>query len=301
MDQRQLSRGLGWFSIGLGLVELAAPRKVTEMLGVNGYQTLVQMLGAREIATGIGILTQPDNPEWLWARVGGDAMDLALLGAAASVENSRGGMVAAATAAVAGAAALDLLCAQQLGGGPAIPKRNLLQLTQHGEFHLEKAITINRSREDLYRFWRHLEDLPRVMNHIRSVEPIDERRSHWVARGPAGMNVEWDAEITEDRPNELIAWRSLEGAEVDNAGSVRLEPAPAGRGTVVRVAMDYRPPAGRIGLNLAKILGESPEKQIETDLLHLKQLLETGEIATTAGQPAGGARSVSKYDEFARA
>ena len=116
------------------------------------------------------------------------------------------------------------------------------------------------------------------------------------------MDVEWDAQIVEDRPNELIAWRSLDGADVDNAGEVRFQAAPQGRGTVLRVRMQYNPPAGKMGAVVAKLLGEAPEKQIAVDLLRLKQMIETGEIARTEGQPAGRTRSTSRrYDDLVRA
>ena len=140
------------------------------------------------------------------------------------------------------------------------------------------------------------------MNHLESVRVIDTRRSHWVAKAPAGTTVEWDAEIIADKPNEMIAWRSLEGAEVDNSGSVHFERASGSRGTVVRVEMHYRPPAGVLGAKIAKLFGEEPEEQVAADLLRFKQVMETGEIARTEGQPAGRKRSTSrKFDDTVRA
>ncbi len=153
--------------------------------------------------------------------------------------------------------------------------------------HVEKSVTISRPAEDLYRFWHNFEHLPRFMKHLESVSVSSDRRSHWVAHGPADTHVEWDAEITEDRPNELIAWRSLAGADLYNAGTVRFEPATGGRGTVVRVALDYRPPAGALGVAVAKLFGEAPQQQIEGDLRRFKNIMEAGEIPTTTGQPEG--------------
>jgi uncharacterized membrane protein len=153
--------------------------------------------------------------------------------------------------------------------------------------HAEKSVTINRPAEDLYRFWRDFAQLPRFMKHLDAVQVSGDGRSHWVAHGPAGTRVEWDAQITEDRPNELIAWRSLEGAQVANAGTVRFEPATGGRGTLVRVAIDYRPPAGTLGLAVAQLFGEAPQQQIAGDLRRFKNLMEAGEIPTTSGQPEG--------------
>jgi uncharacterized membrane protein len=139
------------------------------------------------------------------------------------------------------------------------------------------------------------------MKHLGRIEVQDDRRSHWVAKGPAGSTVEWDAEITEDRSNERIAWRSVEGAEVEHAGSVRFEPAPGGRGTVITVDMHYRPTLGTVGAAVAAWFGEDPNQTVKMDLRRFKQVMETGEIITTEGQPAGRAESTSlKYDSAAR-
>jgi len=156
----------------------------------------------------------------------------------------------------------------------------------HG-IKVEKSVTINRSPAELYQFWRNLENLPRFMNHLESVRVTHEKRSHWIAKAPAGSTVEWDAEIYNEKEGELIAWRSLEGSDVDNAGSVHFEAAPGGRGSIVRVILKYDPPAGIIGANVAKLFGEEPSQQIEEDLRRFKQLMEAGETATTEGQTSG--------------
>jgi uncharacterized membrane protein len=142
----------------------------------------------------------------------------------------------------------------------------------------------------LFRFWRNLENLPQIMRHLVSVTPIDAERSHWVARAPLDQTVEWDAVITSERENQWIVWRSVDGADVENAGSVRFEPAPGGRGTVVRVDLEYYPPAGVIGAAVAKLFGEEPAQQIHEDLRRFKQRLEAGEVPTTEGQPTGSAQ-----------
>jgi uncharacterized membrane protein len=143
---------------------------------------------------------------------------------------------------------------------------------------VEKSITIDRAPEEVYSFWRNLENLPRFMNHLERVTITGARTSHWVAKGPAGTSVEWDAEIVNEEPNELIGWRSLEGAEVDNAGSVHFRPAAHGRGTEVRVILRYSPPAGKIGSAVASLWGEDPDTQVEEDLRRLKQVLEAGAL-----------------------
>jgi uncharacterized membrane protein len=145
---------------------------------------------------------------------------------------------------------------------------------------VDRSIVIDKSPEELYAFWRNLENLPRFMQHLESVRVIDDKRSHWVAKAPVGTTVEWDAEIINDIPNKLIAWRSLEGADVDSAGSVHFDPAPNGRGTVVRVSLQYNPPAGTLGAAVARLFGEEPSKQIEDDLRRFKELMETGNITT---------------------
>jgi len=144
--------------------------------------------------------------------------------------------------------------------------------------HVEESLHVGRSPWDLYQFWRNFQNLPRFMSHLESVRLLDDRRSRWLAKGPAGSRVEWDAEIINDEPNALIAWRSLANADVDNAGSVRFVPGPGGNGTEVKVVIDYIPPAGRIGSAIAHIFGEEPSIQIREDLQRVKQLMETGQV-----------------------
>ena len=146
---------------------------------------------------------------------------------------------------------------------------------------VEQAVTINRPREEIYRFWRNFENLPRFMDHLESVQVLDEQRSHWVAKGPAGTRVEWDAEIHNEIPNELIAWRSLPGSEVDHAGSVHFSPVH-NDGTEVRVILRYDPPAGKVGAAVARLFGEEPSHQVAEDLRRFKQVMEAGELAGTA-------------------
>jgi uncharacterized membrane protein len=155
---------------------------------------------------------------------------------------------------------------------------------------VERGITINRPREEVFSFWRDLRNLSRFMDRIERVDLFGEKRSHWVAKGAGGRRVEWDAEIINEHPNQLIAWESLPGSEVQNAGSVRFEPAPGGRGTEIRVSMEYNPPGGILGALVARLFGEAPDQKMEEDLWRLKQVLEAGEVATTAGQPMGSAK-----------
>lgn len=152
------------------------------------------------------------------------------------------------------------------------------QIIAHGQgIRVAEEVTIKRSPADLYRFWRNFENLPRVMRHLESVKVISPSRSHWVARAPAGTTVAWDAEIIAERENESIGWRSVEGAVVPNAGSVRFAPAPSGLGTIVRVNLKYDPPGGPIGDAMAKLFGTAPSKTVAEDLRRFKAMMELDE------------------------
>jgi uncharacterized membrane protein len=215
---------LGWFSIGLGVAQLLAPR-----------------------AGGV----RRNRLAWTAAVAG-----ITVLGAVASTRSGNRGK----TTGIEGAA---------------------------GDVYVDRALTVNRSPDECYRFWRDFENFPRFMQHLESVVVMSETRSHWIATGPAGTRVEWDAEIVAEEPGKLLAWSSDEGSDIDHAGIVRFEEAPGGRGTIVHVELQYSPPGGTAGALIAKLFGEEPEQQIADDLRRFKQLLETGEIPTTVGQPSG--------------
>jgi uncharacterized membrane protein len=229
----------------------------------------------REIATGIGILARPRRTGWVRARVGGDLMDLTLLGAALRSDHSEKSRVTAATAAVVGLTALDVICSERLS-----EKSKSMTSTgaREGKVHVRRAVTIRRPREEIYSFWRNFENLPRFMYHLEEVQVLDAGRSRWRAKAPAGKTVEWDAEIVEDRANERIAWRALPDADVPNSGSVEFRRAPGNRGTEVHVEIRYDPPGGKLGALVAKVSGEEPGEQVADDLRRLKQVMETGEI-----------------------
>lgn len=301
----RLARGLGWFSIGLGLAEVAAPEAVARAIGIERRRSggaedylpaalrpqhdsiapVLRLLGMREIASGLGIFSQNRPAGWLWARVAGDIVDLAYLGSLAHRADAR--RLMAAAVAVAGVTALDVLCGRQLSRNQPQGAR----LTESdGSIRITASMSINRPPAECYAFWRDFANLPRIMQHLESVTVLDDRRSHWRAKAPAGSTVEWDAELIEDHPNELIAWRSVEGAQVFNEGSVRFQAAPKGHGTVVRIALRYLPPAGALGAAVARLLGEEPEVQVRDDLRRFKRYVETGDDICTDGQPHGPAR-----------
>ena len=146
---------------------------------------------------------------------------------------------------------------------------------------LEQAVVIERPREELFQFWRNFENLPRFMDNLESVTILGPRRSHWVAKGPAGTRVEWDAEIEQEIENELISWRSLPGADVAQVGSVHFSPVHNG-GTEVRVVMRYAPPAGKLGSGGARILGEDSDQQVADDLRRFKQVMDAREVPSSA-------------------
>lgn len=160
---------------------------------------------------------------------------------------------------------------------------------------VDTAVTIAKPHDELYRFWRNLENLPRFMPHLVSVSERGDNRSHWVAKAPGGRTVEWDAEIINDDVNELIGWRTLEGADVVSAGSVRFKPTGKNDETQVHVHLQYDPPAGKFGSAIAWLLGHEPSQTIREDLRRFKALMETGEVPTTEGQPRGR-QSILNYD-----
>ncbi|RPI52805.1 MAG: SRPBCC family protein [Acidobacteria bacterium] len=169
---------------------------------------------------------------------------------------------------------------------------------------VEDAITIHRPVSDVYSYWRNLENLPRFMEHLAEVRVSDRSHSHWVAKGPLGVTVEWDAEIINDIPPTLLSWKSVGRSDVVSAGSVRFRPA-GDDATQVHVKLQYDPPAGKLGAALAWLLGEDPQKQIAEDLQRFKQLVETGEIAeagafraTVSGERTRRAGDASDIGEF---
>ena len=281
---QRAARGLGLVSLGLGAAQLLRPRVVTRLSGVDDSATakaVVPLVGARELVHAAGLLAGRDKRLWAWTRVAGDAVDLVTLGRALrGRRGARRRRAVAVTAAVGGITAFDLLTAVRLSRGRAASEggRGL---------QLRASVTINRPPEEVYAYWKDVENLPTFMAHLVEVRAVGSRRSHWVARGPAGKQLEWDAEIVDERPGEFIAWRSVQGANVDNNGTVTFAPTPRGQGTEVRIEMEYAPPGRRLGRAVAKLFGEAPEQQVRDDLRRLKQVLETGEVVRSAGSPEG--------------
>jgi uncharacterized membrane protein len=275
-DSRAVRRamGLGWFSVALGMAEIVAPSVVAAIAGARVRpQTLstLRLLGLRELASGVGILSKTRPDVWLWARVAGDAMDLALLGKTLASPRSEHARTLTSIASVLGVTALDIRSAIECS-------RDASGMTDPEGIHVLSAITVNRPREEVYRYWRDLEHLPTFMAHLKSVTQQPNGRFKWVANGPMGIPIQWEAEIVADQANENLAWRSCEGADVPNQGSVRFLDAPGGRGTEVRVELCYDPPTGALGAAVAKLFGAEPGQEIAGDLRRFKQVIETGEV-----------------------
>jgi uncharacterized membrane protein len=286
MTDRRIARGLGWFSLGLGIPQVLVPGRVAKLAGLENTlfkRQVMRLTGLREITAGVGIFaSQPKPAEWLWARTAGDALDLVMLQSAFKNPSNRKGRLVFATANVLGVTAADVVQA----------RKHSEALKASGEEMALKgrtSITVNRPREEVYSFWKDFQNLPKFMFHLESVTPKGEDRYHWVAKAPLGRQVEWDADVVDDVPNEMIAWRSTEDADVPNSGSVKFVEAPGGRGTEVIVEIDYQPPGGAIGDTIARMFGEEPQQQMKDDLRRFKQVMETGEVVLSDGCPDGTA------------
>jgi uncharacterized membrane protein len=286
-NTEQLARFLGWFSIGLGIAEIVAPRQLAQMIGVENKPGVFRLMGLREIGSGVGILSQDQPASAVWSRVAGDMLDLVLLGSQLDTNNPEREKTLAATMSVLGVTAVDLYTArslsQQSNGGSSswrsAGRGSAREMVQSSNgIKVKSSVTIGRPIREVYGFWRSFENLPRFMSHLENVKMLDERRSHWTALGPAGMRVEWDAETVEDRPDELISWRSLPGGQVETTGYVRFKQAPGNQGTEIVIEMRYDPPGGVVGASIAKLFGESGQEIVTRDLKAFKNVMETGEV-----------------------
>jgi len=277
---------MGWFSLGLGTLQLLGPDAINRLCGlpVGGVRRTTQRtIGVRELLAAGGLLTQSNRSAWMKARVAGDIADIALLTKSlrSSTHRTRTGL---GIAALVGVTAVDVIGARRRD----IPNERTNMQTR-------AAITINKSREEVYSLWRDFTNLPRFMQHLESVEAPDDRHSHLKAMGPANSTFEWDAVVTEDVPARKIAWKSEGKTPVPNSGTVEFTEAPAAQGTVVTVTLEVEMPAGSAGKAAAKLFGEDPSQQVRDDLRHFKQILETGEIVYSEANPAG-----SQYKRFVK-
>jgi len=169
-----------------------------------------------------------------------------------------------------------------------------VSVPQQKGIHATRSVTIKRSAEDLYNFWHEPANLPEVIGYVESVQVTGDKRAHWTVKAPGGATVEFDVEVYTDTPNEVISWRSLPESDLQNAGSVRFRPAPADRGTEVTLTVEFVPPGGAIGQALLKMFGDVPNQYVGQYLREFKQMMETGEKATTQGQTSGRKQEVQQ-------
>jgi uncharacterized membrane protein len=249
----RLAVGLGWFSIALGVAELAAPHSVARLIGITPTERMITTLrsfGTREVSNGLAILAQPDRSTWLWSRVAGDVLDLATLGNAMTTSDTDRGRASLAAAAVLGVAALDVICAQQLSqqehdawAGDHSALGSAALRNRDSKVRVHEVVTINTPLERVEERWANLESMP---ESLRSLS------------------------------------RST-GVTGDERAIVEFRHAPGGRGTEVRVEIEYLPRGGVVGAALARLIGGDPTGQIRQDLRHVKQIIETGEVVRSDG------------------
>jgi uncharacterized membrane protein len=267
---RSPSVGLGWFSLGLGLAEIMAPGPLARLIGVPdraATRWVFRALGIREFGAGLGLLSQPHKAGWLWGRVAGDVVDLSLLGATLLSPRSNRARMGAAITAVLGVTVLDAWAAQKTSERRHEP--------------VLRSVTIRKPVGEVYAYWRQLTNLPGFMSQLEAVTVVDARRSRWRARLPGDASVSWDAEIVEDRPGELIRWRTSDEGLVHHEGQVRFVPAPDGKSTEVHVCINYTRERG-VGAAFKSMVAPVADlalgEQLESDLGRLKQLLQIGHV-----------------------
>ncbi|MBS0419426.1 MAG: SRPBCC family protein [Proteobacteria bacterium] len=276
----QAARNLGLLSLVLGAGALFMPGLLSRIGGLEQRRRLLPLVGMRELAAGVGLLSA-DNPRpWLWSRVVGDGMDLVVLASCLlSPRNPRRLNAAVATAVVAAITAIDVresLRSSDEKAPSAAP-----------DALVTASVIVGKSTQECYDFWRDPTNMTRISPIVESVTVVDNRTSRWCIRSPLGTRIEWDSKVTGDTPGERISWRSVDGGGLYHAGVIRFEEAVGGRGTLVTTSMHYRVPGGSAGVALAKLIGADPRKEVREDLRRFKQLLEAGEIPTTEGQPNG--------------
>ncbi len=291
VSPQQLAKGLGWFSIGLGLAEIVTPNLVANLIGVTDdskTRKVLRFYGARELAAGFGILSQSNPSGWLWGRVAGDVLDISSLCKAMTTDDNDRGKSIATAAALIGVTLADIYCAKQLSSVTDNPQSRTTATNS-----ITASIIIARDRNEVYGFWRDFTRLPEIFDRLESVRTVGDRRSHWKLALPMGRSLEWDAEISDDQPNSRIAWRSL-SSSAPHSGEVRFEPATGNRGTKVRV--EIRPEG--LGATLGRLFGLVPEQQVKIALHNLKQLLETGEIAKSDASIHRGMHAAQPPEQY---
>ena len=278
-----LIRVLGWASAGTAVPLLLTPGGFGRAVGVGdgpGQRAAAAVAGVRELAAAAGLLRRP-SPVWLWARVGADVMDLALLGRALKspnkyaihgVHDKRRTVVA--IAAIAGRTAVDVYTA-------------MTRTPRRAEVRLTASVTVATPASQAYELWRRFELLPSFMAHLDEVSITGPDTSHWRASAPFGRTVEWDAEVTSDAAGERLTWRSLDNPAIYSEGDVRFTAAPGGRGTEIHATLRYGMSGPRLAVAAARYFGANPSERLDDELRRFKQVAETGEVVRSEGAPDG--------------
>lgn len=275
----RLARGLGWFSVCLGLAEIISGRELDRYLGTGRRQGILRLFGLRELGAGAVILAQREpNAASVWSRVGGDVMDLIFLGTALEHQGNKTRLerLTVATTTVAAITALDIYCAWQLGRTPKTSEEESVQVGR-----AEANSTINGTPEELYALWRDPETLTQVMGHFATVAAKSEDHAEWTVHGPAGTTLQWESQIVQEEPGQFLRWYSLQGAKIPNGGSIKFAPAVGGRGTVATLSVDFNPPGGVFGKAAAKAVGMVPHALAIQALQRFKRLAEKGGVAAS--------------------
>ncbi len=274
-----LARGLGWFSLGLGLFEVIAPRRLADFFSLEDQEGLIRTYGVREILNGCGVWAAKNPTPWVWGRVGGDLLDLATLATGLSDDNPERGRVLFGLAGLTGVTLVDLVVAERL--------RRTKAAGAEEQHEVVRSLTVHGSPEELLARWRDAETLSQVMAHFAEVHGAGPDEQHWQLRLPATQGLAWTARNLPRQDEGVLGWQSLPGATLPNEGSVSFRPSTgADRGTVATLRFRFDPPGGAFGDSLTALLGAAPGLIASQALRRFKSLVETGEIPTTENQPA---------------
>jgi uncharacterized membrane protein len=288
LADKSLTTFIGWFSIGLGAVQVLTPRIFLRLFGIKARNTnvlLTRVVGLREISSGIGIFAEPRPITWIQARIVGDAMDIMLLGRAFTSKQITNPISSgAALLSVLAITVVDLATNQLISNKPSQITTNVMQ---GSVMRVRKSVTVNRPIADVYAFWRNFENLPQFMRHIQSISVLENGRSHWVAQNSGESALEWEAVLVGDTPDEQITWQAVEDGDMHTDGSVQFRPAPGDRGTEVLVDIKYHPPVGKLGAGFIRLFGTHPEQLLYDELRMFKQIMETGEVVRSDGAVPG--------------
>ena len=273
----ELGLTLAWIGAGIGIAELLMPRAVAKTTGLP--PPFVRALGMRELLVSAGVLLRPRQPAWRWSRIAGDLLDLSLLAWAG--RRTPNGRLALITALFAGMTSLDVLATCDRRGQSA------RQGHLPNSIRIHKSLYIQRPPEACYGFWRNFENFPQFMRDVESVQVVDATRTHWRLRTLQGKPVEWTVELFSDIPSQQLGWRTIADAPIAHSGVVKFLPAYGHSSTRLEIDILYKTPTAQSMDMSSMPFTEEPSRQWDDDLRRFKQLLETGEIATTLGQSSG--------------